>query len=158
VRVARSKADFVRARCRDGLILAADTAVVLDDSGGPAILGKPRDAAEAHAMLRRLSGREHRVLSGVALATPDGETHSDVITTRVWFSDLSPELIEWYVATGEPMDKAGAYGLQGAAALFVSRVEGSWTNVVGLPLDRLPALFTSAGYRIAEALGPIAGP
>jgi septum formation protein len=142
------------ARCleeRPGcLVLAADTVVVAGSAAH--LLGKPRGIDEARDMLRRLSGSEHEVLTGVALTQPGRRQTARVAATRVTFTDLPESLLEWYLATEEPYDKAGAYGVQGRAALFVSRLEGSWTNVVGLPLDILPALFQGAGYDLAAYL------
>ena len=113
-------------------IVAADTVVVLDED----ILGKPKDEEEARLMLRRLSGRAHEVKTGLSVYHK-GHVHLHVETTRVYFRKLSDLEIDRYVATGEPMDKAGAYGIQGKGAILVSRVEGSYDNVVGLPLARL---------------------
>ena len=113
----------------DAVILAADTVVVLDGD----ILGKPRDPAEAAAMLGRLSGRSHEVFTGVALLQ-GARCLTRFARTEVFFRELAPEEITAYVATGEPMDKAGAYGIQGRAGLFAERLEGDYCNVVGLPL------------------------
>ena len=113
----------------DRLVLGADTVVVVDGE----VLGKPRDADEATSMLRRLSGRTHQVLTGVAVLGGGGR-RTAVATTRVTLIDLDDRAIGIYVATGEPMDKAGAYAAQGIASRFVDRIEGSYTNVVGLPL------------------------
>ena len=116
-------------------VLGADTTVTLDDT----ILGKPEDAADAARMLKMLSGRTHRVMTGVALATADGvEVAAEV--TAVRFLTLSEEEIAGYVATGEPMDKAGAYAIQGYAARWIPRIEGCYFNVVGLPLALATAL------------------
>jgi septum formation protein len=111
-------------------VLGADTTVVLDGE----VLGKPRDAQEAAAMLGRLSGRSHRVLTGVCLISPEGRTETAVETTTVEFRALSRAEIDRYVASGEPMDKAGAYAIQGGAGAFVTRIEGDFDNVVGLPV------------------------
>src|SRR5690606_18051853 len=110
-------------------VLAADTTVILDDE----ILGKPLDRAHARKMLLRLSGREHEVRTAVVLATPTQRLEAVSITT-VQFAKLSNDEIEVYCATGEPMDKAGAYGIQGLAGLFVERISGSYTGVMGLPV------------------------
>lgn len=126
-RTAREKAESVPSA--DAVILAADTAVV----DGDRILGKPADAQEAAAMLRSISGRTHEVMTGVCLRFPE-RTVCFHIETRVTFRKLSEKEIENYVASGEPMDKAGAYAIQGGAAKMVRRVEGSYSNVVGLPL------------------------
>ncbi len=143
------------ARCREShphcLVLAADTVVVAHEPAEE-LLGKPADPAAARSMLRRLSGRQHLVLTGMALVGPEGETAQQLARTQVTFLPLSDALIDWYVSSGEAYDKAGAYGVQGRAALFVSRLEGSWTNVVGLPLDLLEALFCDAGQDFTRYL------
>lgn len=119
---------------RSGQVLGADTVVVL----GAKVLEKPKSAADARAMLAKLSGREHKVLTGVALLpVGPGKLQSVVETTKVRFRKLSSAEIAAYVATGEPMDKAGAYGIQGAAGAFVTGVTGCYFNVVGLPLARV---------------------
>lgn len=128
------------------LVIAGDTVVVLDDD----VLGKPDDAAHAHALLRRLSGRPHDVLTGVAVRRDD-EVAAALARTRVWFRHLSHEELDWYVATGEPLDKAGGYGIQGAGAALVERIEGSDTNVVGLPL---PLVITLARRLGVDLLSP----
>lgn len=125
------------------LVIAADTIVVLDDR----VLGKPRDRDEAVAMLRSLSGRAHRVLTAVHLRR-DRRQVAAVESTTVWFRDLAEAEIERYVDTGEADDKAGAYGIQGRAGIFVDRIDGSDTNVVGLPLARLHHLATGLGVRL----------
>jgi len=122
------------------VVLAADTAVV----AGDAILGKPRDEADAAGMLRQLSGRVHEVLTGVSLRTLSAEVGT-VQRTAVWFDAMSDREIAWYVASGEGRDKAGGYAIQGLAGRFISRIEGSYANVVGLPL--------AAVYRLLETLG-----
>ena len=138
VRLAREKAEAVyrelasAAETSDGkslVVLGADTTVTVD--GG--ILAKPVDAADAARMLRLLSGRSHRVITGVALATAAG-TEAAAEVTAVRFLSLSDEEIEAYVAGGEPMDKAGAYAIQGGAARWIPRIEGCYFNVMGLPL------------------------
>lgn len=129
LRLSRIKARAVAPLFPSSRILAADTVVALDG----AILGKPSSLEEAAAILGRLSGREHRVITGVTLTAP-GMEDSFAVTTEVVFRPLRREEIEAYVATGEPMDKAGAYGIQGKAAGFVLSIRGSYTNVVGLPL------------------------
>lgn len=130
------------------LVLGADTVVVLPDEssadfpllhGNPArVLGKPGNAQKARQMLQMLSGREHSVLSAFALVShPEGTTITDVVETRVRFRRLSEEEIEGYVATGEPLDKAGAYGIQGRGAVLIDGILGDYYTVVGLPLTRL---------------------
>ncbi|MBC2721340.1 nucleoside triphosphate pyrophosphatase [Desulfosporosinus sp.] len=113
------------------VVLGADTMVVLD----ACILGKPASAAEAEEILQRLSGRTHSVLTGVAMISGSGKHVADVVETIVHFRPLTEDEIKAYVASGEPMDKAGAYGIQGEAKKFVTSIEGSLTNVVGLPME-----------------------
>lgn len=134
-RLAREKALHVARQFPGTAVLAADTAVVL----GEAFLGKPSDANDARRMLRALSGREHRVLTGYAL-TLKGDTRSAVCATRVIFRPLSDGDIEDYIATGEPMDKAGAYAIQGGAAHMVRELHGSRDNVIGLPVEEVLSL------------------
>lgn len=114
------------------LIIGADTVVVLNGE----VFGKPNDETEAKAMLTRLAGREHQVITGVAVVK-NGKVSTDFSETQVWFRPLSQEEIEQYVATGEPLDKAGAYAIQGIGALLVEKISGSYDNVVGLPLNTL---------------------
>ena len=141
-RLAREKAETLAARERDAVVVAADTIVVIDDL----ILGKPGDAAEARAMLRRLAGRTHTVFTAVAVAR-DGRTVSGVEEVRVTFRALDDAEIAAYVATGEPMDKAGSYGIQGFGATIVERIEGDYFAVMGLPLVRLVGLLGDVGLR-----------
>ncbi len=125
------------------LVLAADTLVVLDGR----MLGKPRDAADARRMLASIAGREHAVLTGVALLeTPAGRQAATVEASRVRMAPMTPEELDWYVATGEPLDKAGSYAVQGKGGLFVEAVYGNYTNVVGLPMPATYRLFASLGY------------
>lgn len=134
VKLALAKARQVASALSDGLVLGADTVVVDHDS----VLGKPRSADEARNMLKQLSGGEHRVITGLALVDAAGGGYQTAVSeTRVWMRALESELINAYVATGEPMDKAGAYGIQGKAAIFVERIEGCYFNVVGLPVSEL---------------------
>ncbi len=125
------------------LVLGADTIVVLDNE----VLGKPRDAAHACELLLRLSGRCHRVLSAVALASADG-TGTRLSESRVCFRQLSRQECQAYAGTGEPLDKAGGYGIQGRAAAFVSDLQGSYSGVVGLPLYETAELLTEAGVAL----------
>jgi septum formation protein len=127
-------------------VIAADTAVVLDD----AVLGKPTDPADATRMLRLLSGRTHTVLTGLALADDHG-TETGYASSSVHFAPLSDALIAWYVGTGEPLDKAGAYGMQDGAALFVEGIEGSPSNVIGLPLELFGRMAKSRGWPLPWA-------
>ena len=141
LRLAQEKA---RAAARPGeLVLAADTTV----AQGGGLLGKPRDAGEARRMLERLSGKEHEVATGVALVDLDRALQLAVVeSTRGRFAELEAPEIEWYVATGEPLDKAGAYAIQGYGALFAETVHGSYSNVVGLPIATTYRLLKRAGY------------
>ena len=141
------KGEAVAAEAAPGdLVLSADTVVALDG----AILGKPRDRAEAEAMLTALSGRTHQVYTGVTLLQ-DGRRLTGHEVTAVTFRPLSPEEIAAYVSTGEPMDKAGAYGIQGLGALLVERLEGDYFNVMGLPLCRLGQMLSRFGVHPLEA-------
>lgn len=138
-RLAVVKASAVHAGA-DTLVIAADTTVEIDGD----ILAKPADAADARAMLRRLSGRTHEVHTGVAVQLGE-RTLSDVVTTHVTFATLTDEQLDWYVGTCEPMDKAGAYAVQGAGGVFVERVDGSVSNVIGLPLHTVVHLAGQLG-------------
>ena len=139
-RVARLKARTVAAGHPGRVVLAADTTVVV----GGEMLAKPADDDDAKAMLARLSGRTHEVLTGIVVSR-DGRESSDVVTSRVRFRELTASEIDWYVASGEPRDKAGAYGVQGLAARFVESVEGSYSNVVGLPVESAQRLLAAEG-------------
>lgn len=130
-RLANDKARAVEVAL-GSLVIAADTTV---DLGGD-ILGKPVDADEARLMLRRLSGRTHRVHTGLALRLGD-RTVAETVSSMVTFSLLTPEMIEWYIGLDEPFGKAGAYAVQGAGGVFVERVRGSVSNIIGLPLHTL---------------------
>ena len=143
--LAESKAAAVAASIPEAIVIGADTIVVAEQG----ILGKPADAEDAARMLRLLSGRRHHVVSAVALHVFSlGLRLVDGAVTAVWFRDLREDEIAAYVATGEPLDKAGAYGIQGRAALFVDRLEGDYFTVVGLPLVRLAALLERAGVHV----------
>ena len=128
-RLAIEKARAVLGLRPDAAVLGADTTVTIDGL----ILGKPVDASEATAMLRRLQGRAHDVFTGVALVSTEG-VQSAVDRTRVWFNSMTDEDISWYVESGEPVDRAGAYAIQGLASRFIPRIDGSYSNVVGLPV------------------------
>jgi len=131
-RLAKAKADAVAERLSAGLVLGADTTVVTSGE----LLGQPRDGEDARRMLRLLSGKWHEVLTGVALVRA-GHANNSVVdheTTRVRFGEMSEAEIDWYVATEEPMDKAGAYAVQGKAALFIEEIQGDYFNIVGLPV------------------------
>lgn len=146
-RLARRKALAVAARRPGEWVLAADTLVVLDGE----LLGKPAGADEARRHLARLSGKEHRVVTAVALAR-DAIVHERYDVTRVWFRQLTPETIDAYVATGEPLDKAGSYGLQGYGSVLVRRIDGDCFSVIGLPLRLVVELLDAAGtpYRFTR--------
>jgi len=140
---ARAKAAAVAVIHPEALIVAADTIVVWDGE----ILGKPQDEREAAAMLRRLSGRTHQVYTGLCVWR-GGQAQTSHVVTQVTFRPLSAALIDAYVATGEPMDKAGAYGIQGKGALLVEKIDGCYFNVVGLPLVRLAEMLEAAGVTV----------
>jgi septum formation protein len=142
IRIASEKARAVAGARPGALILAADTTVVLD--GAP--LGKPADAADARRMLRGLSGREHAVLTAVVLAGAAADQR--VVSTAVRFRELTETEISWYVATGEPMDKAGAYAIQGIGGCLVREIRGSHSNVVGLPLAETLEMLGAAGFKL----------
>ena len=145
--LSREKARWVaRQQTPDTLVIGADTVVVLDG----AILGKPRDGAEAEAMLAALSGRDHQVFTGVTLCQGD-RILTQAEETQVTFRPLTGQEIRQYVSTGEPMDKAGAYGIQGLGALLVEGIEGDYCNVVGLPVCRLGRMLLEFG------VDPLAG-
>ena len=129
-RLAREKAEAVADKLESGLVLGADTTVVVGDQ----LLGQPVDDADARRMLKLLSGKWHEVLTGVALVKVGGQTIVDHERTRVRFVEMSEAEIDWYVSTGEPQGKAGAYGIQGKAALFIEQIEGDYFNIVGLPI------------------------
>ena len=141
-RLARSKADTLARELTDAVVVAADTIVVIDDL----ILGKPTDADDARHTLRRLAGRTHTVFTAVAVAR-DGELVSAVETVSVTVRPLDDVEIDAYVATGEPMDKAGSYGIQGYGAAIVERIDGDFFAVMGLPVVRLVRLLERVGVR-----------
>src|SRR6202166_2646296 len=143
-RLACAKADLVAARSvGPAIVVGADTVVVLDGQ----IIGKPRSAEDARRTLQSLSGRTHSVVTGVTLIRlPDAERRGFVETTQVQCSAISPEEISRYLATDEPYDKAGAYAIQGRAGRYISRIEGCYFNVVGMPLSRLWQDLTALGW------------
>jgi septum formation protein len=154
-RVAMRKARAAYRSHAKAWILAADTTVEVDGF----ILGKPPDAAAARAMLTRLSGRTHRVLTAVVLLAPGGRVEVDeVVTAQVRFRRLAEQEIESYVTTPEPFDKAGAYGVQGEARRFVEDVTGSYTAVVGLPMELVESALRSRGLLDAPAADGRGGP
>jgi septum formation protein len=146
LRLAREKAQAVAARYPQSYVLGADTIVVVDGE----VLGKPKDHADAARMLRKLSGRGHEVTTAVSLIAPDAvapgtRTETRACTTKVYFRKLTEDEIQQYVAGGEPMDKAGAYAIQGGASRWTDRIEGEWSNVVGLPLSLVTDLLRTYG-------------
>lgn len=141
LRMAREKALAVSLKAPDDLVLAADTVVEIDGD----ILNKPESAEQARAMLRRLSGRTHTVITAFAVARRKVVVESTPIQSRVTFRDLADDVIDAYIVSGEPFDKAGAYGIQGKGADFILHVEGSWSNVMGLPVDEALAALRRHG-------------
>ena len=129
-RLARSKAEAVASRLKEGLVLGADTTVVVANQ----ILGQPVDDADARRMLRLLNAKWHDVLTGVAIVRVGGETRVAYEKTLVRFAEMSEKEIDWYIATREPFGKAGAYGIQGKASLFIEEIEGDYFNIMGLPI------------------------
>lgn len=141
LRVAKAKAQDVANKHPAHWVLGADTIVVVDDL----ILGKPKDTADGQRMLRLLSGRRHQVMTAFVLTAANGQEYKrQIVTTTVIFKSLTDEQIQEYLATGEPFDKAGAYAVQGIGAALVEKVEGSYTNVVGLPIDEVLEALRSA--------------
>jgi septum formation protein len=141
-RLAREKADEVARRFPDRWVIAADTVVYLDG----AVLEKPVDEADARTMLATIAGRQHTVFTGVTLQNlGSGYGETSVMSTNVSIMELQPEDIAWYVSTGEPLDKAGSYAVQGIGAMFIESIEGNYTNVVGLPLSLLRHMMVRAG-------------
>jgi septum formation protein len=155
VRLAAAKAAAVARGLQSqgiaALVLAADTIVTIDG----VILSKPADEADAFSMLLRLAGRRHDVVTACRLVrTDDGRAAAALTVSGVRFAPWNEALARWYVQTGEPMDKAGAYGIQGLGVFLAEGIEGSWSNVVGLPLEALPALFREVGDDIFLRMEP----
>jgi septum formation protein len=149
-RLALDKAQAVAARVPAGVVLGADTIVVIEGLA----LGKPATAEEARQMLRRLRGREHEVITGVAVVeAPGGRRETAAVVSRVRMTDYGESAIEAYVASGEPFDKAGAYAIQGRGAALVASLEGSFSNVVGLPLEETARLLRAFGVAVSEPPG-----
>ena len=132
LRISREKAILVAQKYPDALVIGADTIVVIDET----ILGKPRNPGEAYDFLMLLQDKMHYVLTGYTIALGN-HSISKVIKTKVRFRAMTAKEISWYVSTGEPMDKAGAYAVQGIGSLFIKRIHGCYTNVIGLPLSHL---------------------
>ena len=148
-RLARQKEAHVARDHPESIVLGADTVVVTDG----VVLGKPADDGDAARMLGRLAGRTHEVLTGIALHTGNDQ-RCDVEATRVTFRELTGEEIAWYVGSGEPAGKAGAYAIQGRASRFVTRIEGSYTNVVGLPVSLVDRLLRAVQYTDLDQATP----
>lgn len=140
VAIARSKALEVSRKYPGHWVIGADTIVVLENE----IIGKPKDADDACAILRRLSGKVHQVITGVVIV--NGEPVGNAVTSKVVFHPLTDAVIHRYVETGEPLDKAGAYAIQGKGAFMIASYSGSYSNIVGLPLEELKNLLQQAGY------------
>ncbi len=138
--LALQKAQAVFAQYPEACVIGADTIVYIDGE----IVGKPKDDADAAKILGKLQGRSHEVYTGVAVLTPSG-TQVECDVTRVTFAPMTEREISWYVATGEPWDKAGAYGIQGPGGIFVNRVEGNYFTVIGMPLPLLYRMLAKAG-------------
>lgn len=149
-RLARAKAAAVAARWPHAPVLGADTVVIVDGE----ILGKPTDVEDAARMLRRISGRSHTVLTAVAISWR-GVMRSAMESTEVWVNALTGDEIAAYVASGEPMDKAGAYAIQGLASRFIPRIAGSYTNVVGLPVTTVLRLLSTYGGSYPESYASV---
>ena len=147
LRIASEKVMAVAAHRKPGeIILGADTAVVWDQH----MLGKPEGDAGARAMLRMLSGRTHQVFTGVCVLSPVDDLETRLNISQVSFAELADEWIDAYVATGEPLDKAGAYGIQGWAGSQIERVQGSYSSIMGLPLYETARLLAAAGLRLPQ--------
>lgn len=147
-KIALGKARDIAAVLPEDTVVAADTLVFLE--GKP--LGKPRDVSDAKRMLAALSGREHTVITGLAVIA-HGREETQSAATAVTFASLTAEEIEAYVKTGEPMDKAGAYGIQGMGGMLVEGIRGDWSNVVGLPVRTLAQMLARAGYSVWKGQG-----
>lgn len=145
--ISRKKSSEIARENPQKYVVSADTAVIIDDE----MLGKPKSREEAKRMLKKLSGREHEVITAYTLFNlTEGIEHSHYDTTRVIFKDLTDEEIEWYIDTDEPMDKAGAYGIQGKGAILIERIEGDFYNVMGFPLSRFYEDLKSLGLNMSK--------
>ncbi len=144
--IARDKARWVARQNPGSYVLGADTMVVLDQE----IIGQPVDEEDACRILSKLVGKRHRVITGVVLITPETEEYETAVVSRVILKSVSENEIQSYIATGEPLDKAGAYAIQGEGAFLVESWEGSYSNIVGLPLKALTDLFQQAGFPVPK--------
>ena len=140
VQNAKIKAQDIFNKNLGAIVIGADTIVVLNGK----IFGKPKNSADAEQMLAQLANNRHEVISGIAIIRADGKVFTDYDITEVFFGDMMPDEIKNYVATGEPLDKSGSYALQGGATKFIRKINGDWSNVVGLPVYRLKKLAESA--------------
>jgi septum formation protein len=141
-KIARDKARWVARQNPGCYVLGADTMVVLDRE----IIGQPTDEEDACRILSKLAGKQHRVITGVVLITPEAQEYETAVVSTVTLKPVSENEIRSYIATGEPLDKAGAYAIQGEGSFLVEAWEGSWSNIVGLPLEALTGLFQQAGF------------
>lgn len=141
MRLAREKALAVSTNRPDAVVIGADTVVIIDSE----VLGKPEDTVQARRMLGKLSGRKHQVITGFALAEGASIRINQAVSSHVLFMEIPPDELEWYIQTKEPYDKAGAYAVQGIGALFIREIQGSFTNVIGLPLAELVEALKSIG-------------
>lgn len=146
INIARDKARWVARQNPGSYVLGADTMVVLEQE----IIGQPTDAEDACRILAKLTGKRHRVITGVVLITPETKEYETTVVSTVSLKSVSENKIRSYVATGEPLDKAGAYAIQGEGSFLVESWEGSYSNIVGLPLEALTGLFQQAGLPVPE--------
>jgi len=144
--IARDKALWVARHNPGSYILGADTMVVL----GQEIIGQPKDEEDAFRILSKLAGKQHRVITGMVLITPEAEEYSTAVVSTVSIQSVSESKIRSYIATGEPLDKAGAYAIQGKGSFLVESWQGSYSNIVGLPLEALTGLFQQAGFPVPK--------
>ncbi len=144
--IARAKARWVARQNPGSYVLGADTMVVLDRE----IIGQPTDEEDACRILSKLTGKQHRVITGVVLISPETQEYETVVVSRVTLKSVSENEIRSYIATGEPLDKAGAYAIQGEGSFLVESWDGSWSNIVGLPLEALTGLFQQAGFPVPK--------
>ena len=144
--IARDKAIWVAQHNPGHFVLGADTMVVLDRE----IIGQPKDEEDAYRILQKLAGKQHRVITGVALITPKSEEFKTAVVSTVSIKSVPENRLRSYIATGEPLDKAGAYAIQGEGSFLVESWEGSWSNIVGLPLEALTDLFQQAGFPVPK--------
>jgi len=146
VKIARDKARWVARKNPGSYVLGADTMVVLDRE----IIGQPADEEDAFRILSKLAGKQHRVITGVVLITPEAKEYETAVVSTVSIKTVAENALRSYIATGEPLDKAGAYAIQGQGSFLVESWEGSWSNIVGLPLEALTGLFQKAGFPVPK--------